>query len=233
MHLHAYLKNLFICRCAQCSFLINLIFPLIPANSDWNLYHFDIPDSFGILTDTISYAKSINFEFLNFSSGACEISRDFHRSLRWAENCHRKYFTSNKSLHLSAFSTSYILFSFILYFSPWNYWFRKIRRNVIFGPPWPENARECFAPRPDRQSPNSTTAPTGLVPYWKRWAMISSRCWATVRTGRSLRIWCSYWWDVTFIVIEWPLLIWSSGTDVLRQANANCQMFASLLNCQN
>ena len=67
----------------------------------------------------------------------------------------------------------------------------------------------------------STHGTHGLVPYWKRWAIISSRCWATVRTCRSLRIWCSYWWDVTFTVIEWPLRIRSSGTDVLRQANCH------------
>ena len=50
------------------------------------------------------------------------------------------------------------------------------------------------------------------------------------KDGQELRISCSYWWDVTFIVIEPPLFIWSSGTDVLRQTNTNyhaplCKMF--------
>ena len=102
--------------------------------------------------------------------------------------------------------------------------------------PLTQNARECFAPRSGRQSPNSTTAPTGLVPHWKRWAIISSRCWATVRTGRSWELrahideTCSYWFRAhieTFIVTESPLFIWSSGTDVLRQANANCHFCLS------
>ena len=47
------------------------------------------------------------------------------------------------------------------------------------------------------------------------------------KDGQELRISCSYWWDVTFIVIESPLFIWSSGTDVLRQANANCHFCLS------
>ena len=47
------------------------------------------------------------------------------------------------------------------------------------------------------------------------------------KDGQELRISCSYWWDVTFIVIESPLSIWSSGTDVLQQANANCHFCLS------
>ena len=47
------------------------------------------------------------------------------------------------------------------------------------------------------------------------------------KDGQELRIWCSCWWDVTFIVIESPLFIWSSGTEVLRQANANCHFCLS------
>ena len=92
--------------------------------------------------------------------------------------------------------------------------------------PLTQNARECFAPRSGRQSPNSTTAPTGLVPIGNAelyFVALLSHC----KDGQELRICCSYWWDVTFIVMGSPLFIWSSGTDVLRQANANCHFCLS------
>ena len=47
------------------------------------------------------------------------------------------------------------------------------------------------------------------------------------KDGQELRVCCSYWWDVTFIVMGSSLFIWSSGTDVLRQANANCHFCLS------
>ena len=77
----------------------------------------------------------------------------FHRSVIWADNCQILSFISNKAFHFSAFPSWDAQFSTSDHFCFKNYRFRKICQNVIFGPPWPQNARECFAP---------------LVPYRKR-----------------------------------------------------------------
>ena len=113
-----------------------------------------------------------------------------------------------------------------------------------FWPPWPKNARECFAPlclyttaqrkqtwtlQPDNQvqtacrAPTAWPGPTRLASYRKRWAIISSHFLVAVKTkawklaAHADKAWLS----------ESSVDQCRSEADVQRQAIAKCHLYFS------
>ena len=93
-----YLKNVSKCACAT-----KLKFLIISINFDSNLDHFYSLDSFGVLRELI-ICRTHSCELLTNLHIWTENLILFHRSVIWAENCHKWIITSNDWFHFSVFS---------------------------------------------------------------------------------------------------------------------------------
>ena len=141
-----------------------------------------------------------------------------------AQNCWISIVWIKKTSHLSAFVFLRAELFSCLKIRPENSSFRKIGQGH-FWPPWPQNARECFAPlclnttrpaktnlkTPARQpDPNSLQSPNGMAgAHETHFLQETLNCYfftfLSCCENENLEISCSYWWGVTLRVIGWSM----------------------------
>ena len=142
-----------------------------------------------------------------------------------AQNCWISIVWIKKTSHLSAFCLFARKIMFMFKNSSWKSLIPQNRRKCHFWLPWPQNARECFAPlclnttrpaktnlkTPARQpDPNSLQSPNGMAgAHETHFLQETLNCYfftfLSCCENENLEISCSYWWGVTLRVIGWSM----------------------------
>ena len=229
------------------------VFLTILHSSDWNLSHSHVLDDSQNAWECFAppqllkrfvWDKNsihlINWPIFRIRAEKIISSR---RSLIQAESWRVSIVWINRTSHRSAFV---FLCTYLFMFKDlsWLFFIAQHRPKCHFWPPWPKNARWCFAPlclyttaqrrqtwrlQPDNQiqtacrAPTAWPGPTRLASYRKRWAIISSHFLVAVKTKA---------WKLAAHADEAWLSESSvdqcrSEADVQRQAIAKCRLYFS------